>query len=86
MKKILLLFLGLFVAFTSFAQITTSSISGRIADESGAELVGVSVVAVHTPTGTRYGSVTDGKGNFSILNLRPGGPYTIKAQLLGYLL
>ncbi len=67
-----------------FAQITTSSMSGQVVDAAGVPLAGVAVVAVHTPSGTQYGAVSDVKGQFRLQNLRPGGPYTVKVQMLGY--
>ena len=42
------------------------------------------MVATHTPSGTQYYAVADDKGLFRILNIRPGGPYTVSVQMLGY--
>lgn len=66
------------------AQVTTSSMSGKVADQSGEPVVGATVVATHTPSGTQYYAVADDKGLFRILNIRPGGPYTVSVQMLGY--
>lgn len=63
---------------------TTGSLSGTIADNSGASLPGASVVAVHSPTGTRYETTTGPTGNFSLLNLRVGGPYFVTVSLSGF--
>jgi ABC-type dipeptide/oligopeptide/nickel transport system permease subunit len=40
-------------------------------------LPGASILAVHTPSGTRYTASTDYTGNFSISNMRVGGPYKV---------
>ncbi|WP_298950856.1 carboxypeptidase regulatory-like domain-containing protein [uncultured Nonlabens sp.] len=62
------------------AQVTTSSINGRImenVDNSQEPLLGATIVAVHGPTGTNYGTSTDIEGFYRIANMRVGGPYTI---------
>ncbi|MDR0686855.1 MAG: TonB-dependent receptor [Dysgonamonadaceae bacterium] len=67
----------------SYAQVTTSSISGNVADGSGV-LAGAVVKAVHNPSGTTYGTVTGGNGSYNLMNLRVGGPYTVSVSHLGY--
>ena len=68
-----------------YAQTATSgSIAGTAADQQGGVLPGVSVTAVHVPTGTSYEAVTGGDGSFTIPNVRVGGPYTVKATLAGF--
>ena len=58
---------------------------GTITDDSNKELlVGATVVAKHLPTGTTYGAVTNAKGNFSIVGMRPGGPYTLTVSYIGF--
>lgn len=79
--------LGVFAAFatTAFGQGTTNaSVNGRVTDASGETLPGATVVAVHTPSGSRYGNVTDAKGFFRIPNMRVGGPYTVTVTFVGY--
>ena len=84
MKKFLSVMLALFVFCTVSAQVTTSSISGNVTDKNGQPLVGAAVIAVHTPSGTQYGTAADAKGNYRLYNVRPGGPYTIVFQMIGY--
>ena len=84
MKKIVSLLFSVLSFSLALAQVTTSSFSGRVTDAAGAPLVGAAVIAVHTPSGTEYGTVTDARGNFRIMNVRPGGPYTVTFRLLGY--
>jgi len=63
---------------------TTSSLNGRVADANGEPLPGATVVAVHTPTGSRYGNVTSADGFYRIPNMRVGGPYTVTVTFIGY--
>lgn len=65
------------------AQVTTSGMSGKITAD-GEEVIGATVEAVHTPSGTRYVGVTNTKGMFNILGMRSGGPYEVKISYLGY--
>ena len=73
------------LAFTSsaFAQ-TTGALSGTAVDQQGGALPGVSITAVHQPTGTEYTATTDGEGRFQIPNVRVGGPYRVTAALSGF--
>jgi outer membrane receptor protein involved in Fe transport len=65
-------------------QVTTSSISGTVKSASGEPLSGATVKAVHTPTGTNYTTVSTREGVFNIVNMIPGGPYTIEISFVGY--
>lgn len=69
---------------TSFAQVTTSSLNGRIADESGDAVIGAAVIATHTESGTQYAAVTNNQGRFVINGMRAGGPYSVEVSCLGY--
>jgi len=89
MKKYLLRLFALVAislwAPSLWAQVTTSSVNGTITDDSSKEvLVGATVVAKHLPTGTTYGTITNAKGNFSIVGMRPGGPYTLSISYIGF--
>ena len=64
--------------------VTSATIRGTILDENEAPLPGVNVVAVHEPSGSRYGTSTGEDGQFTIANVRVGGPYTITASFVGY--
>ena len=66
------------------AQVTTATIVGQVNTSDGEALAGATVVAVHTPTGTRYGVNTQESGRFTLANLRVGGPYTVEATYVGY--
>ena len=85
MKKYLLLSIILCLGFyTAFSQVTTSNIRGTVADDQNAPLLGANVVAIHTPTGTKYGAITNEDGRFNLLNLRVGGPYEIMISYVGF--
>jgi hypothetical protein len=67
---------------TSFAQ-ATAQLGGRITDESGGVLPGVTVTVMQTDTGLMRSVVTDEKGTYVIPNL-PTGPYRLEASLQGF--
>lgn len=67
-----------------FAQTTTAAISGTVLDEKGVGLPGANIIAIHEPTGSRYGAATRADGNFNIVNMRVGGPYRITISFVGY--
>jgi len=71
-------------AVQTSAQVTTSAMSGKITDDKGEALIGATVVAVHTPSGTRYGTTTNVDGTFYISALRSGGPYRVDITYTGY--
>lgn len=72
-------------AAVSFAQITTGNLAGTVTTrDDAAALPGVTVEAVHVPTGTRYQAVTNESGRFNMPNVRVGGPYTVSANLEGF--
>src|SRR5690606_33279386 len=66
------------------AQVTTSSVQGSITDDSGESLIGATVRAIHEPSGSVYGAVTNLEGRFNLPNMRVGGPYTIEVSFIGY--
>ena len=74
---------GVLFTVSAFAQVTTSSISGRVSDSEGV-VVGAAVIATHVPSGTNYYSVTDKNGAYRINAVTPGGPYSVRIEMLGY--
>ena len=72
------------VSVVAFAQVTTSSLGGRIVDAKGEPVVGVAVMAVHEESGTVYGVVTNAEGRYAINGMRSGGPYKVEISCLGY--
>lgn len=67
-----------------FAQVTTSAIAGRTTDGSGNPVAGVTIEAVHVPSGSTYTTTTNSSGFYNIPAVRVGGPYTIKATAAGF--
>ncbi len=84
LKKLLPLVFALFAFAGVNAQITTSSLTGTVKNTQGSSLVGATITAVHTPTGTKYITIARKGGVFSIANMNPGGPYTITVSSVGY--
>lgn len=80
----LLMLLCLCLSVTINAQVTTSSMKGKVTDSSNEPLIGATVKATHTPTGTVYGAVVQANGNFRISNMRIGGPYSVEISYIGY--
>ena len=73
----------LFVISAS-AQITTSSLNGKVTDSAGEALPGAAVIAVHTPSGTQYHAIVNAEGRYFINGMRAGGPYSVEVSCLGY--
>lgn len=63
---------------------TTSTINGRVLDKDGNPLASATVLVVHTPTGSRYGGLSNEDGYFRIANMQVGGPYELKVTYVGY--
>ncbi len=87
MKKITFLSVITFFLMTaaSFAQgVTTSSIAGRVLDNTENPLPGANVVATHVPTGSVYGAITDFDGFYRITNMKSGGPYNVTISYVGF--
>ncbi|NLA15010.1 MAG: TonB-dependent receptor [Bacteroidales bacterium] len=88
MKKIVQCFFAfvtfVFLSTGAYAQITTSSLGGRITDDAGAAVAGVTLVATHVPSGTKYAAVTNNDGRYAIQGMRPGGPYEVEVSFIGF--
>jgi len=86
MQKKLHLLLAMMVLMVSsaMAQVTTSSLAGKVTLEgTGEEVIGATVQAVHVPSGTKYAAVTNAEGRYSIQGMRAGGPYTVTVSYIG---
>lgn len=83
MRLFLTVFLMMMVVAVN-AQVTTSSISGKITDTKGETIIGATVKAVHVPSGTVYNSVSNIDGRYSIQGMRAGGPYSVEVTYIGF--
>ena len=73
------------VTLTAMAQITTSSMAGKVTfDGSDEAIIGAMVQAVHEPSGTRYTAVSNVNGLFTIQGMRTGGPYAVTVSYIGH--
>ena len=83
-KCLVAAFAAMLVAVSAFAQITTSSLGGRVTDVNGEPVVGAAVIATHEPSGTVYGVTTNVDGRYAVNGMRSGGPYKVEISCLGY--
>ncbi|HNQ58978.1 MAG TPA: TonB-dependent receptor [Bacteroidales bacterium] len=83
-RKLCMIVLIMIGAGSSFAQITTSGINGKVTGTNGESLPGATVILIHVPSGTQYGTTTDINGFYRIPNVNVGGPYTLKISYVGY--
>lgn len=83
-RKALFLFV-LLLTFTLMlkAQVTTAGMSGKVTAD-GESVIGATILALHEPSGTRYGTVTNVDGRFSLQGMRSGGPYKVTISYIGY--
>ncbi len=68
----------------TFGQVTTSSIEGLVRDTDNEPLPGITVMAIHEPSGTQYGVATREDGRYNLPNVRVGGPYSITVSGVGF--
>ncbi|MDH5588917.1 MAG: carboxypeptidase regulatory-like domain-containing protein, partial [Gemmatimonadota bacterium] len=71
------------VSAVSAQGVTTGAMNGFVTDDAGQALVGATVTAVHTPSGTRYATLVRQGGTFMLPNMRVGGPYTVTVEMIG---
>lgn len=84
LKHLLLAGIAMLAGSLAYAQVTTSSMGGRVTDEKGEPAVGAAVVATHEPSGTVYGAIVNQKGQYTINGMRAGGPYKVEVSSVGY--
>ncbi|CAN5642635.1 carboxypeptidase regulatory-like domain-containing protein [soil metagenome] len=85
-RKLIIILTAIFMVsgYLATAQETTSEIQGLVTDSKGTPLAGATIVAIHTPTGSKYTTTTRKDGRFNLANLRIGGPYTISETYVGF--
>jgi hypothetical protein len=86
LKRILFSLAMVFIAAAySQAQVTTSGVTGNVIDAATKEpLVGASIAATHTPSGTKYTALSSKNGEFTIHDMRVGGPYLVVVSFVGF--
>ncbi|MFZ4106294.1 carboxypeptidase-like regulatory domain-containing protein [Flavobacterium sp.] len=77
-KSLLSLLLFFIVGFAS-AQITSSTINGKVTD-GDFPIANVFITITYLPTNSIYETETDKKGRFSLDNLEVGGPFKIEVK------
>ena len=85
-KHLFKLALALVMLFTTAdlsAQVTSSGLSGTVKAGNDAA-IGATIVLVHQPSGTQYGTVTNAEGRYNLTGLRAGGPYRVEFSYVGY--
>jgi outer membrane receptor protein involved in Fe transport len=70
-------------AVTASAQVVGANLSGRISDEGGGALPGVTVTLTNTANGATQTVVTNEEGAYRIVSLQPA-PYRVQAELTGF--
>lgn len=79
------IFLGIgLISLPVNAQITTSSLSGKVTTSSESPIKGAVLRIVHEPSGSVTNTRTNERGYFHVEGLRVGGPYTIEVSHMGY--
>lgn len=58
--------------------------NGIVVDSKGDPLPGANILAVHTPSGTQYGTTSRVDGKYNLNGLRTGGPYKVTVSFVGY--
>jgi len=85
MKFSFVTLLTMFLSLTAYSQgVTTASISGKVGSNEGESLPGAVITAIHTPSGTKYNTVSNSEGRYFIPNVRIGGPYSLSTSFIGY--
>ncbi len=64
--------------------VTTGAVRGKVIDEAGLPIAGVTLTLVNTQTGLSTTATSRGDGVFDIENVNPGGPFDLTARAIGY--
>jgi len=83
MRRLIVLLLLSYLPVTSYAQARNASITGLVADPSGARVSGATITAVNTLTDTSHEVVTNNGGEYNLVELPPGN-YKITATANGF--
>src|SRR5437867_13422127 len=75
--------LALLVAAPALSQSTNATVTGTIADSTGALIPGVTVTATNTATGVVNTALSNESGAYNVPSLLPG-TYKVSAELSGF--
>src|SRR5262245_49613784 len=82
-STVLLLLIATFHPAGASAQTGAASLTGIVADQSGAAVPGATVTATNQATNVDYRAVSNETGNYTVTSL-PVGTYVLKAELTGF--
>lgn len=68
---------------STFAQLSTAQLSGRVTDQHGEVVQGAAVTAIQIETRYTRDHLTDANGSYLLSNLPPG-PYRLQISLQGF--
>lgn len=80
----LVLLLLLPIGQSAWAQVTGASINGKVTDENGVGLPGVTVVVRNESTGFQTATLSNIEGAYSFKQLPLGKPYEVRASYIGH--
>src|ERR1700728_1267851 len=83
MRRLVVILLFLCSSIALFAQARNASITGLVADPSGARIPGAKISAVNTLTDISHDVVSDGSGEYNLVELPPGN-YKITVTADGF--
>src|SRR5688500_5358539 len=83
LRSIGIALLAILVPAAVFAQASGSALEGRVTDEQGGGVPGVTVTATNDSTGVQRVAVTDSTGAYRFPAL-PAGTYTVVVELPGF--
>ena len=88
MQRVVIRFIALLCALhlcsvPARAQFDSATVLGFISDQSGAAMPGVTITLTNPATGIATTAVTDERGQYQFLNVRPG-TYSLRSELQGF--
>ncbi|MFO7448406.1 MAG: TonB-dependent receptor [Ignavibacteriaceae bacterium] len=86
-KLLLIMITGFILCINQNAMaqgVTTAAINGTITDNEGNPLPAATVLAVHEPSGTQYGTSTRDDGRYGFPAVKTGGPYKLTVTYVGF--
>src|SRR5215471_9116868 len=82
-RWILIVSICVFACASVFAQTDRGTVTGTVADQTGAVIPGSNVTAINSQTTLKYETVSTETGNYTLTQL-PAGTYEITVELPGF--